>query len=154
MSYNCRVEERSTQAVLSIRTRTRVEELPQELGKAYGAIAQYLCELQEQPAGAPFAAYYNMDMQNLDVEIGFPVPHPLPGRGEVQSSEIPGGKAATCLHIGPYDQMEPAYTALSEWMQENGYEAAGVAYEMYLSDPQDTPPEELKTQIVFPLKST
>jgi len=27
-----------------------------------------------------------------------------------------------------------------------------VAYEFYLNDPQTTPPSELQTQVVFPLK--
>ena len=154
MSYNCRVEELPPRPVLSIRTRTRVEELPQAIGRAYGEIAQYLGELQEQPAGPPFVAYYNMDMQDLDVEIGFPVARPLSGRGDVQPGKIPGGTAATCLHTGPYGEIEPAYAALSAWIQDNGYEATGVAYEMYLNDPQETPPQELKTQILFPLKAT
>jgi len=122
------------------------------LGQAYGAIAQYLGELGEQPAGPPFVIYHNDDMQDLDVEIGFPVARELPSKGDIQASEIPGGKVATCLYVGPYAEIEPAYAALSEWMRENGHEATGVAYEMYLNDPQQTPPAELQTQIVFPLK--
>jgi len=152
MSYKCEVREQPAQATLAVRTRTSVQELPQVLGQTYGAIAQYLGELGEQPVGPPFTAYYNMDMQDLDVEIGFPVARELPGRGDIQAGEIPGGKVATCLYTGPYSDIEPAYNALFQWMEENGYEATGVAYEMYLDDPQETPPEELQTQIVFPLK--
>jgi effector-binding domain-containing protein len=153
MSYNCEVKEQLTQATLSIRTRTPVQDLAQILGKAYGAIAQYLGELGEQPAGPPFAAYYNMDMQDLDVEAGFPVSRRLSGKGDIKASEIPGGKVATCLYTGPYSEIEPAYTALSQWITDNGYEATGVVYEMYLNDPTQTPPQELKTQIVFTLRS-
>jgi len=152
MSYKCEVKEQTTQPTLAIRTRVSVQDLPQTLGEAYGAIAQYLGELGEQPAGPPFAAYHNMDMQNLDVEIGIPVSKKLAGRDDIQASEIPSGKAATCLHVGPYAEIEPAYTALSEWMKDNGYKATGVAYEIYLNDPEETPPQELQTQIVFPLK--
>ena len=152
MSYECKVKEQPTQATLAIRTRVSVQDLPQVLGKAYGAIAQYLGELGEQPAGPPFVAYYNMDMQALDVEIGFPVSRQLSGKGDIQACEIPGGKVATCLYTGPYSDIEPAYNALSQWVKENGYEATGVAYEMYLNDPGQTPPQELQTQIVFPLK--
>jgi effector-binding domain-containing protein len=153
MSYKCEIKEQSTQPALSIRTRTSVEHLPQVFGGAFGAIAQYLGELGEQPAGPPFAAYYNMDMQDLDVEIGVLVTKSLPGKDDIKASEIPGGQVATCLHTGPYSEIEPAYNALSQWMKENGYEATGVAYEMYLDDPAETPPQELKTQILFPLKT-
>ena len=152
MSYECKVKEQPTQATLAIRTRVSVQDLPQVLGKAYGAIAQYLGELGEQPAGPPFVAYYNMDMQALDVEIGFPVSRGLSGKGDIQAGEIPGGKVVTCLYTGPYSDIGPAYNALSQWMKENGHEATGVAYEMYLNDPGQTPPQELQTQIMFPLK--
>ena len=48
--------------------------------------------------------------------------------------------------------VSPAYEALSAWIEENGYEPTGVAYEFYLNDPGEVPPEELMTQISFPLK--
>ena len=120
-------------------------------GKGYGEIVQYLEELGEQPIGPPFGAYYNMDMEDLDIELGFPVGRELPGRAHIQAGEIPGGQVATCLHIGPYSEMEPAYAALTEWIKDNGYEATGVVYELYLNNPDETPPAQ--TQIVFPLKS-
>ena len=123
------------------------------MGQAYGAIAQYLGGLGERPAGPPFTAYYNMDMQDLDVEIGFPVSRKVAGEGDILACELPAGKIATCIHVGPYSELTPAYTALSEWTEAQGYEATGVAYEFYLNDPTQTPPEELMTQIVFPLKT-
>lgn len=152
MAYKCEVKEQPAQPTISIRRRTAVQALPQVFGEVYGAIGQYLAELGEQPAGAPFAAYYNMDMQDLDIEIGFPVSKKLPDRGEIKAGEIPQGEVATCLHIGPYSDIAQAYTALSSWVAENGYEATGVAYEMYLNDPLQTPPQELRTLILYPLK--
>ena len=151
MTYRCETIDRPAQSVLSIRTRAAVQDLPQVMGKAYGAIMQYLGELGVPPAGAPFVAYFNMDMQDLDMEIGFPVMQPLPGKGEIQPSEIPGGKAATCLHTGSYPELSQAYQALYAWVNESGYQATGASYEFYLNDPEETPPEKLQTQIVFPL---
>jgi effector-binding domain-containing protein len=107
----------------------------------------------EPPVGAPFVAYYNMDMQALDVEIGIPVARALPGKDTIYAGEIPAGKYATCVHTGPYDAAGAAYTALTQFVMENGYEATGVAYEVYLNDPSNTPPEGLMTQILFPLKA-
>ena len=152
MEYQCELLEQSAQSVLSIRTRTAVGNLPQVLGKAYGAIMQYLSEIGQYPTDAPFTAYYNMDMQDLDVEIGFPVAAKLPGKDNIQPSEIPAGKQASCLHIGPYSQVEPAYDALMQWAKENGHTPTGVAYEFYLNDPGETPENELQTRIMFPLK--
>jgi len=147
MSFKCELMELASQPALSIRLRTAAQDLPQVFGKGYGEIAQYLGELQEQAAGPPFAIYYNMDMQDLDVEFGFPVSTSLTGMGNIDASETPGGKSASCLHIGPYSDVEPTYNALFQWIKDNGYEATGVAYEMYLNDPEQTPPEKIETQI-------
>ncbi len=152
MSYNCEFIEQEPQPTLSIRTTTSLKNLPQELGNAYGAIEQYLGEIGEQPSGAPYAAYFTFDTDNIDLEIGFPVPKALPEKNEIKATQLPGGMLARCLYTGPYNKIEPAYNALTEWVNENGYEATGVAYEFYLNDAGETPPEELMTQIVFPLK--
>lgn len=152
MKYKCEVKEQEAQLTLSIRTKTSVQDLPQSLGKSYGAIAQYLGELGAYPSGPPFAVYHNMDMQNLDVEIGFPVSKKHPSKGDIKASEIPSGKFASCLYTGPYNEIEPAYNELSQWIKDNGYESTGIAYEIYLNDPSQTPAQELKTEILFLLK--
>ena len=151
MNHACELIERPAQAVLSIRFRTEVEKLPQMFDKSYSALIKYLGELGEMPSGAPFAAYYNMDMHDLDVEIGFPVANSLPGKGEILPGEIPGGKFAACLHVGAYPTLGAAYDALQEYVQEKGYTVSGVAYEFYLNSPATTPEDELQTHILFPL---
>ena len=153
MEYNCKVKELSEQSTLTIRTRSSVQNLPQTIGSSYMAIMQYLEELKEIPVGAPFVIYYNMDMQDLDVEFGFPVQEGVEGKNNIQAGNTPGGRVATCLCIGPYSEIEPAYNALIKWIEDNRYEATGVAYEVYLNDPAQTPSQELKTQIALMLKT-
>ena len=154
MSIKCEIYEQAAQPTLTIRTRTSVEKLPQVLGESYGAIGQYLGSLGEAPSGAPFVAYYSMSMEDLDIEVGFPVVKPIPGMGAIQSSQMPAGKFATRLHKGPYNELGSAYEELTRWILEQGYETTGVAYEFYLNDPVETPPQELKTQIIFQLNTT
>jgi len=153
MEYEFKTIEMLPQTALSIHTRTSVDQLPEVLDRVCGTVFQHLNELGEQPTGPAYVAYYNMDMQDLDIEAGFPVARALPVKGEVQVSALPGGKAATCIHTGPYDQLPSAYNALLAWMQEQGLEATGTVYEFYLNDPSQTMLEELKTQILYPLKS-
>jgi effector-binding domain-containing protein len=152
MDYQCQLIKQSAQPVLSVRFRAAVQDLPRHFQRIYGSVVQYLVELGEHPAGAPFAAYYNMDMKDLDVEAGFPVARPLPGRGDIQPGQMWAGDAVTCLFVGPYDQVGPAYDALTKWIADNGRVPTGVAYEYYLNDPRTTPPQEPQTQIVMPLK--
>jgi effector-binding domain-containing protein len=151
MAITCELKEQTPQPVLSKRFRAPVEKLPEVLGETYQAIIQFLTKSGEQPAGPAFAAYYNMDMADLDVEAGFIVARELAAEGDILSGQIPGGSMAACLHSGPYSEMEPTYDALTNWIKEQGHEVTGVTYEMYLNGPP-TPPEEYLTQILMPLK--
>lgn len=152
MTYQCELVDQPAQSTLSIPVTTTIKELPEELGKAYGVIGQYLGQLGQQPAGAPYAAYLSWGGDDFEVEIGFPVASSLPAKEHIQSGEIPAGKYARTEYTGPYNKIEPAYNALTAWVEEHGHEVTGVAYEFYLNDPGEVSPEELLTRIVFPLK--
>ncbi len=153
MEYQFELTDEREQPLLSIRKRTSVSKLPQELGTAYEAIIQYLGEIGEKTEGPAFAAYYNMEMEDLDVEMGFLVPMPIAGKGEIQASSIPAGKQVSYLYKGPYKEMEPVYNALMAWVAENGMKPTGVSYEFYYNSPMDVPESELLTKIIFPLIS-
>jgi effector-binding domain-containing protein len=152
MNDEFKIEETKEQPVLSVKTVTNVADLPAELGKAYGAIIAYLGGIGEQPENAAFSAYYNMDMENLEVEMGFPVAKPLPGKGEILASFIPAGKKAVCLYKGPYSEMAQTYESMMAWMSENAHKPTGVVYEFYYNSPMEVPESELLTKIMFLLE--
>lgn len=152
MAYAFEIVETQAQPALSIRTVTSVDRLPQEIGRAYGSIIAYLTEKGEQPLGPAFVAYFNMDMQKLDVEIGFPVAKEIAGNGDILATHIPAGRRATCMFKGPYKDMAPTYEAMTKWMSDNGHVPTGVAYEFYYNSPTDVPESELLTKIEFLLK--
>ncbi|MGM9988031.1 MAG: GyrI-like domain-containing protein [Bacillaceae bacterium] len=139
------------QPALSIRTKTSVEKLPQLIGESFGKMSAYLTELNEQLADVPFVAYHNMDMHNLDVEIGFPVTTSLPAKEEINSVMIPAGKVIFCMYRGPYRDMEPLYNEMASWIEQHGYEAVGTAYEYYYNG-LEFPESELLTKVVMPIK--
>lgn len=148
----CAVKAFPAQPILCVHTRTPVQQISQTLGRAYGEIARYLGEHDQHPVGPPYVAYYNMDMNDLEIDVGMPVAGTLPTHGEIQARELPAGHYATHIYRGAYDGIGDGYQKLSEWIEEQGYEATGVSYEYYLNDPQTTPPQELLTEIRFPLK--
>lgn len=152
MKYVCELEQVEKGYVACIRTRCASTEIPNVLGQGYGKIFGYLQSLGMHPTGMPYTAYFNMDMHNLDIELGMPVEKPFESTDEVISGEMMAGPYAVTVFTGPYGELEPAYQALSEWMAEQGHVPVGVAYEFYLNDPGDTPPEKLMTKIMFPLK--
>jgi len=151
MNTECELVQRDAQPTLVIRSRCNVKDLPQVLGVAYQTLASYIASVKQEPAGPPFAAYHNEDMQNLDLEIGYPVQDFLPGSEEVKASEIPAGRYAMTIYTGPYNEIAPAYQQISVWIESQELKASGSAYEMYLNDPGDTPAAELQTMILFPL---
>jgi effector-binding domain-containing protein len=151
IKMECQMLDQSPQTALVIRKRTPFFRLSKVLGESYKAILDYLAELGEQPADAPFGAYCNLNMFSLDLAAGFPVKRELPGRGAIQPMHIPGGRAAACLHIGPYRTIAPVYKALSAFIRAQGGKETGVVYEFYLNDPGSTPESELRTQVVMPL---
>jgi effector-binding domain-containing protein len=151
MTHICEIFEIPETHTLTIRTNTQVEKLPQLIGQTYGAIMQYLSELGEPISREPFVIYYNMDMQNLDVELGFPVSRELPAKGDIKPSHLPVGPAARSLYTGPYADMGPAYEELQKFIADKGFEPTGVSMEYYLTGPE-TPQEKHQTRIVFPIK--
>lgn len=150
--YGCKLIDQPAQSTLSIRYPDAAENIQQIIGQALYMIIQYAGELGMKPAGAPFAAYHGRNGHKMDVEIGFTFGQKLKGKDIITASEIPGGPSASCIHVGPYDQLGGPHAALQQWMLENNYNGAGVRYEFYLNDPQNTPPDKLETQIVLPLK--
>lgn len=152
MEYDIQLKDEKAIPVLSVRMRTSVDKLPEKLGEVYNAVICYLNELGEEAGDAAFCTYYNMDMQDLDVEAGFPVKKQLPGKGNIQSSEITAGKRVAVLYKGAYVGMVPAYEAVNTWIAKNGYRPTGVSREYYYNSPMDVPENELLTKIEIPVK--
>jgi len=144
--------ERKETPTLSVRYRTPAADLPNSMGPIYGEIAAYMGKSGIPFAGPPFAMYYNMDMNDLDVEIGFPVAKVTAGEGRISAGKLPGGSFATAKHTGPYTALEETYNALTAFVKDKGVQMETFMFEEYLNSPEDTPPETLETAIYFPLK--
>ena len=114
------IRETKEQKTLAIRQFTPVEKLSEAMGASYGAIAQYIGVNGASFAGPPYCMYYNMDMSNLDVEIGFPVQGEIEGNGKIKVCSVPGGPAATAIHNGPYDTIGTTYEKLTGFVKEKG----------------------------------
>nr|WP_321292972.1 GyrI-like domain-containing protein [uncultured Trichococcus sp.] len=149
MGYIIEMVETQEQPTLIMKAVTPVGELPKILGKAFMEIVTHIMELGEQPVGPAFVGYFNMDMERLELEIGFPVSKALPGQGDILAGSIPAGKQVSCMYKGPYMEMPPAYEEIQKWIEDNGYKPLGPVYEHYYNSPEEVPESELLTKIVF-----
>lgn len=70
----------------------------------------------------------------------------------VMLEEYEEGLSAQIMHIGPYAEEMPTIAELHDFIRKAGYERRGHHHEIYLSDPNRTAPEKLKTLIRQPVE--
>jgi len=87
--------------------------------------------------------------------IGLPIPEDtaslpqkVPGI-EVKIEQWQYGTVGQILHLGPYDQEYATVERLQRFIEDNGYEIAGVHEEEYLTSPDA---KVIKTIIRYPIK--
>jgi effector-binding domain-containing protein len=74
------------------------------------------------------------------VEIGAEVSDPFEASGRVVCSTLPGGRVATTLHRGPYEEIGSAHEAVIAWCDERRLRRTGARWEIYghaVDDPAD-----------------
>ena len=55
------------------------------------------------------------------------------------------------VHEGPYAELGNAYKTLVQEVKTRGGSLGGDTWEVYLNDPDTTPPVALRTQIYWPI---
>ncbi len=71
---------------------------------------------------------------------------------QVKLEEFHEGLSAQIMHVGPYSQETPTVARLHDFIREEGYKKRGHHHEIYISDPNRTAPERLKTIIRQPIE--
>ena len=74
------------------------------------------------------------------------------GRDDIKVNELPGGKAATMVHIGPLNELRHAHKALQDYVLKNDLKPAGGLWESMEIEPgSGRNPKEYKTKLYLPL---
>lgn len=104
------------------------------------------------PASRPMAVWVSMDMEaGIAVcHAGCFVAEAVQAEGEMTPGETTAGEALVVTHVGPYPTVGRSWMALYARAKELG-RAPGSGWEIYESDPGDTPAAELRTRIHLPL---
>lgn len=152
MDYVIATRELGAQSIFSIRDRQITADLPMFLGAAFGELYGRLALLGAQPTGHPFVIYHALGPAEIDAEVCLPIESSASAAGRITSRELPAMTVARTLHVGRYEDLDAAYRALTEWIERNGFEAAGPVHERYLNGPGDgVEPTEYRTEVEIPI---
>jgi effector-binding domain-containing protein len=88
----------------------------------------------------------------IDAEVSVPFGAPIAASGKIESRVLPAMTVARTVHLGPYENLGAAYTALWSWIRSHGFEVAGPVQERYLNGPGDRiASNEYRTEIEMPI---
>ena len=151
------VVEVKPQLVLGMRKRGKYETIATMIPQ----VCQFAVAKGIQIQGPPMFVCHEMTPEeamkadeegNADVEVAVPISEEIEGTDEIGSYELPGGKMATLIHKGPYQDCGPTYEKLFAWLEANGKRIVGPTREVYLNDPHEVPPDEILTAIYAPIE--
>lgn len=71
----------------------------------------------------------------------------------LEASTIAGGTYATARFVGPYEDLAPVWSGLTEYIEGDLRRRIGddPAFEVYVNDPSDTAPRDLITDLYMPV---
>ena len=157
--------------VAAIRSIVAAEDFADFMSDALSLVATALREAGIPPAGPPFARYFAMGPDGLDMAAGFPVAepflgasdaHPLPESGVAEAvpssvivhpDELPAGPAAVATHVGSHQGLEAAWNGLRERVDAMGRQLGEDPWEVYFIGPGSGVDEaEWRTELVWPLR--
>jgi effector-binding domain-containing protein len=151
VSYEIELVERDARHVACVRVPVPEGEIGDLVGRLIMEVWGELEAAGVHPAGPPYAR--STWQPGTELEVGFPVQETFAGEGRVVAGELPGGRAVTLTHVGPYDQLAGAFAAMQSWAVERGLQPGGVPWEVYQSDPRETPdPQDWRTELVLPVQ--
>lgn len=137
-----------------VRRRVPMSELRTFFDSVFGTVVAAVQQQQVAVTGPPFAMYFGMPTDTVDVAAGFPTAGRIsPSAESVVPFELAGGCAVRFLHVGSYDDLGEAYARMTAWMGEQGLTPADAMWESYLTEPTpDGDPAANQTLITWPVR--
>lgn len=146
-----RVEDIPELPVCGIRFKGRYADVGPYFGRLFRACGR-------AAKGKPYNLYYDGEFkaEDADIEVAVEVKGPVAGNAPgVTFHTLPGGRAVTILHKGPYENLGKSYQKVFEYVQDHGFEWRLPSREQYLRGPGMIfrgNPRQYLTKIIVPVK--
>ena len=152
MQRTFRIKTNTPQRYAFVHNSVPASEFGAFLGEALARVWQYLGQRESVTVGPAIARYHGRHETTLEVDAGFPIADELTSTEHYQVEELPGGRVATVLHWGPYDNIAESWAALETWMRQKGITGTAQRWEIYWVDATQTDdPAELRAELVWPI---
>lgn len=150
------IETRTATPFAYLERTARIVDMPKVMGEGFASLSALFAKAKAPMDGPPMAHYKSFDGSTTTFELGFPVraedTAALRAAG-LSIGETPRGRVMQAIHVGPYDGVSKTYDAMLAAMKAKGTEAAPDMWERYFSPP-GTPPEQIRTEVIWPLRDT
>lgn len=125
-----------------------------ELEGEFGKLDAYAKE--KGLAGNMVGLYYDtpgtVPEESLRCELGIQVKEGFEPDSGYRVKEIPAHHVVYATMKGRYEKIALEYPNIMKWTEEKGYKITGPITEIYLEVGPDVPPEQLVTEVQFPVE--
>ncbi len=127
--------------------------ISEKLGKAYSELIDFININAIKETGSPFAVTLAYENNLWKFQAAIPVErNDVKTTGRIKSGLTYAGKAIRAVYFGPYNGATAAYQKIDDYVSKNKKEFSWYSWEVYVSDPTNTPPDKIETHIYFPIK--
>ncbi|MCX6642677.1 MAG: GyrI-like domain-containing protein, partial [Candidatus Bathyarchaeota archaeon] len=129
------------------------------IGRLIGELMQCLYSPENQRnfvkvVGPVMTIYHDEEYkeEHANVEVAVPVTGKITTTEGIEVRNLNATRVASLIHKGSYETISPAYPRLHEYVMKNKLQIIGPIMDIYLSDPNTTPKDEVMTEIQIPVK--
>lgn len=149
------VKELSAMRVVSKRECGKIgDTIGKLIGEIFGQIFNPRNQGQVTVSGPPMYICHDDSYKedNMDIEMAVPITGRITVDPEFEIKNLEGGKVIMAIYTGGYSGIGEAYTKVFEYMTKHGYAQRGPTREVYLTDPNEKPEDELMTELQLPIE--
>jgi len=156
-AYEVTLKPVEKQVIAAIRENvTRIEQMPERCSEMFDTIARWM-NANRLPLGPSLTIYHNetFTRENIDTECAFiiPIPTEVKADGRIKMRDLESSPLTACTIVTDdfyrkVNGLTPAYNALAQWIEENGYKIAGPPRELFYGSPHTG---DLTAEVQFPV---